>query len=143
MSEKDQKRKYFFANSLHRRLFWLFFLMGVVPALITAIGLYFFIFSITAQEIGFPEAIANYVLPAAWKVTQVLIVVVTAAIAVLLKIAHRMSHRMVGPYGRIVRELDECIAGTRAGPLKLRQADAFEPLVDRINTILKKLKSRR
>ena len=58
----------------------------------------------------------------------------------IFTIAHKITHRMIGPFDRIVRELDECVKDRRHGPIRLRKHDKFEPLVEQINILLDKLK---
>jgi len=136
MSIAAQKRKWFFANQLHREMFFLVFGAMVIPAALTAAGLFYLIFSVTAEQAGFPETIAYTLIPAAKRVLWILAVATPVAMALVLVFAHRLTHRMVGPFDRIVRELDECLKGTRQGPIKLRPRDKFQPLVDAINKLL-------
>ena len=52
-----------------------------------------------------------------------------------------ITNKIVGPYGRVIRELDEIIAGTRSTPIGLRPGDEmFQEIVKRINTLMAKLK---
>jgi len=53
--------------------------------------------------------------------------------------AYQLTHRIVGPFERIIRELDECLNEKRKGPLKLRKNDALWPMVEKINSLLEKL----
>lgn len=131
-------RKVFFANPLHREIFIIVLCAALVPMLITAIGLFYMIFNITAEQIGIPEAIAYNVIPAAQKVTMILFVVTPPLIAVILFMAHKVSHRIVGPFDRIVRELDQRVITKSRDPIKLRPGDKFQPLVDKINELLKR-----
>lgn len=53
-----------------------------------------------------------------------------------------VSNLMIGPYDRIVRELDEIIEGKRKGPLHLRNKDdMFAGLLRRINILIEKKNS--
>ena len=52
--------------------------------------------------------------------------------------AYYISHTLIGPHDRIIRELDEIIEGTRTEPLGVRRSDKmFSELIDRINTLIK------
>ena len=54
---------------------------------------------------------------------------------------YHTSNKLVGPYERILRELDEVVAGTRKTPIGTRKGDAlFEELLKRINVLIEKLK---
>ncbi len=139
MNEPKNKRKRLFANNLHKQIFLLVALAALVPLVIATVCLYYLIFGITAMEVGIPEAIAYNILPAARRVTIILFTAAPAAILAVLVIAHKVTHSIVGPFDRIVRELDEHLEGKGKGPIIIRKTDKFSPLVDRINKLLAKL----
>jgi hypothetical protein len=136
---KTNYRKRFFANKMHGELFWLVFGAATIPALLTTIFLYYFIFNVTAEQVGIPETIAHHIIPAAREVTRVLVFVVPFTILVILLISHKVSHRIVGPFDRIVREMRENLDGQRKGPINLRKADRFAPLVEQINKMIQRI----
>ncbi|MFC1666566.1 hypothetical protein ACFL0P_01660 [Candidatus Omnitrophota bacterium] len=138
---KQSRRKKVFANKMHREIFLLVFLASLLPALIVTVCLYYLIFNITAQQFGIPEAIAYNIIPAARKVILILWLVAPISILTILIFAYKISHRIIGPFDRIVRELDECIDGKKQGHVAIRKADKFRPLVDRINKLLDRLRS--
>ncbi|NQV04474.1 MAG: hypothetical protein HQ532_03150 [Candidatus Omnitrophica bacterium] len=130
------KRKRTFANKLHREIFWIVFLAAFLPASVVAICLYYLIFGITAEQFMIPEVIAYNIIPASRKVTTILAVAAPATILIILLIAHKLTHRIVGPFDRIVRELDECVKGKRKSHITVRKGDKFQPLTDKINKLL-------
>lgn len=134
------KRRAFFANKLHKELFLLIFLSILLPSGIITVALYYLIFNIVASQFGIPEAIAYNLIPAANKVVFILLTVAPVSILAILVFAHRVTHKIVGPYERIIRELDECIDGKRKTHLVIRKADRFLPLVNSINKLLDKVK---
>ena len=138
MSWFHNRRRRFFANRMHKDLFFIVVNAAVWPTLITAVFLYYLIFYITTEQIGIPEAVAANVIPAAKRVSGILWVLVPIIICAILFIAFKMTHRIMGPFDRIVRELDELIAGSKTTPIKIRDDDKFCPMVDRINTLLQK-----
>ena len=136
----DNKRgRRFFANSMHREIFFLVFCSALIPMFIATLGMYYLIFHITANQIGVPEVIAYHVLPAAKKVLLIIFIGTPLAIAVILYYSHKVTHHIVGPFDRITRELGESIDGKRKGPIKVRTKDKFAPLVNRINALLEKI----
>lgn len=137
---KQTFRRQFFANQMHREIFWVIFLAVFAPTVITTVSLFYLIFNITAEQIGIPEAIAYNILPAAQRVTIILLVTIPLAAVGILVLAHKLTHNIVGPFDRIVRELGECLEGKRQAHITIRQSDKFLPLVDRINQLLDKLK---
>lgn len=136
---ENKRKKVIFANRLHKEVLLLVFLAAIIPAIVVSLCLYYLIFNITASEIGIPEFIAYNVIPAAQKVTFILLVSAPTIILLILIFAYKVSHRIVGPFDRIIRELDETIEGKRKGPIVLRKGDKFLPLVERINKILAKI----
>ena len=136
----NNRRKRLFANGIHLEIFLLISFASLVPMLITGVSLFYLIFNVTAQQVGFPEAIAATIFPAARKVLMIVCVITPIVIIGILIFAHKATHRIVGPYDRILRELGECLAGTRQGPIVLRKKDKFQPLVDKINLLLERVK---
>lgn len=137
----ENKRQRTFANKFHREIFLLLVLAALIPALIATVLLYYMIFSITADQLLVPEAIAYNLLPAAKKVLFILAFTVPLSILAILLIAHNITHKIVGPFDRIVRELEECAEGTKKDHIHIRMKDKFRPLVDKINRLLDKLHS--
>jgi hypothetical protein len=139
---KQNRRKKFFANKLHLEIFLIVFLSSVLPATIVAIVLYYLIFGITADQLAIPEIIAYNVLPAARRVITILLFAAPASILILLFIAYKITHKIVGPFDRIVRELGQNIKGERHGPIILRKSDKFQILVEKINKLIKLLENK-
>ena len=60
------------------------------------------------------------------------------AMVILVFWTYLMSNRLVGPYDRVVRELDDVLSGKRKKPITIRKGDEmFEGLLKRINTLIK------
>ncbi|MCK9614926.1 MAG: hypothetical protein M0R48_05405 [Candidatus Omnitrophica bacterium] len=140
MIKFKNRRKKFFANPLHRQTFMLVFMAALVPATIVTICLYYLFYGITSAEVGFPEAIAYSIIPAARRVTAILILTAPLALLIILIFAYKITHRIVGPFDRIVYELDAHIKDRRSGHIKIRKSDKFHELVEKINRLLDKIK---
>ena len=139
MSNKNERRKKSFANKMHRDVFLLIFLASLLPALIVAICLYYLIFSVTASQFAIPEAIAYNIIPAAKRVTLILLIAAPVSILIILILVYKITHAIIGPFDRIVSELDEYLKGEKKGRILIRRADKFWPLVYRINKLLDRL----
>ncbi|MFC1508132.1 hypothetical protein ACFL60_00410 [Candidatus Omnitrophota bacterium] len=137
MNEKNRRKK-FFANKLHMEIFLLVFSASVIPVTIVTIALYYLIFGITADQLAIPEIIAYNIMPASARVITILLFATPASILILLFLAYKISHKIVGPFDRIVQNLDDCISGKRKGPITLRKGDKFQVLVEKINKLLDK-----
>lgn len=140
MNKQNKRRKLFFANKIHREIFIIIFCAAIFPAIITAFSLFYLFFQISAEQLGIPESIAYNLIPVAQRVITILFVATPISILIILIFAHKITHKMIGPFDRIVRELGESIDGTRQGPIILRKGDKFWPLVDKINILLEELK---
>ena len=56
-------------------------------------------------------------------------------------VTYMVSKRLLGPYERVLREMDEILAGKRKEPIKVRDADeVFKELLIRINVLLEKIR---
>ncbi|MBL7196459.1 MAG: hypothetical protein ISS47_00010 [Candidatus Omnitrophica bacterium] len=140
MNKQKNKRNRFFANKMHQEVFILIFCAALLPALIATISLFYLIFNITAEQLGIPEAIAYNLIPAARRVMTILFIATPLSILAILIFAHRITHRIIGPFDRIVKELAECIDSTEQEHINIRKNDKFRPLVDKINILLDRLK---
>jgi len=134
------KRKRIFANRMHRDLFLVILLASLLPAIVVTICLYYLIFSVTASQFAIPEVIAYNLIPAAKRVTIIIVVSAPIIISTIMIFAHKITHKIIGPFNRIIRELDEYIEGKKVGRIVIRKTDKFLPLVERINKLLDKLK---
>ena len=137
MTKKNRRIKTF-ANKMHKEIFLLVFMAAIVPAAIITFSLYYLIFGVTAEQFGIPEAIAYNIIPASRRVLAILLLATPFCIFSLLTLAYKLSHKIIGPFDRIVRELDEYVKGKRHGHMTVRKGDKFQPLVDRINKLLDK-----
>ena len=73
-------------------------------------------------------------------IIPVLVLTIAGMLVLLVCWAYHITHRIIGPHERVIRELDEVIAGTRKDPITARKDDdAFEELLSRINALIKKL----
>lgn len=138
--KKKNRRKRFLANKLHKDMFYLIFFAALIPAVIVTVLLYYLIFNITADQFGIPEVIAYNIIPAARRVIIILLYAAPLSIFVILMFAYKMTHKIVGPFDRIVRELDECAKGKKKDRIVIRESDKFSPLVKSINKLLDKIK---
>lgn len=137
------RRKSFFANTIHRKLFVLVSLAALVPTIIVSVSLYYLIFNITAEQMGIPEAIAYNIIPAARRVINILLIAAPLTMLAILIIAYKVTHKIIGPLDRINRELNEALVGQKIGPIIIRKTDKLWPLVDKINKLLAQLNRER
>jgi len=136
MRAPNNRRNKLFANELHRQTLLLIFLAILLPVIITIFCLYYLIFNITAMQFMIPEAIIHNVIPAAKRVTIILLISLPIIISIILFIAYKITHVIVGPFDRISEDLENRIKNRSNKPITLRKNDKFKPLVEKINKLL-------
>lgn len=137
---KKNKRRMGFANKVHKEIFYIIFFSALIPATIVAIALYYLIFNITAEEFSIPEAIAYHLIPAARRVIIILLFAAPVSLLAILTLAYKLTHKIVGPFDRVVKELNQCVEGNKRDHITIRKNDKFFPLVKSINKLLDKIK---
>ncbi|MBF0120679.1 MAG: hypothetical protein HQK79_17770 [Desulfobacterales bacterium] len=72
----------------------------------------------------------------------VIVAIISIMVLILVFWSYRTSNKLVGPYERILKELDEIIEGKRDKISPTREGDEmFEELLKRINLLVEKHKS--
>jgi hypothetical protein len=114
------------------------------PALVLAGCLYYLIWQTVAYELAIPELIHETLFPAFHRVNQILLVGVPLVSSVILFFAIQLSHRVAGPLDRIERELDTMVrTGNYKNPMRIRPKDELQPLVDKINSVIRGARRKR
>lgn len=134
----NKRKKKFLGTVFQKKLLFLVFAAAIIPAVLVAVCMYYLIFHLLAWQLVFPEAIAYNLMPVLQKVNLILLVSVPLSIFIIWMAALELSHKIAGPLYRMEKELDERIAGIKAGPIKLRKGDEFQLLVDKMNKLISK-----
>ena len=112
----------------------------IVPLVFVAGLLYYFVFTIMADQLGIPESIAYNLFPVINKINMILLLGIPPTLLILFMWGVVLSHRFSGPLERLEREV-ETIA--REGDFKkrivLRKNDDIKPVADSINKLLDKI----
>lgn len=115
----------------------------LIPSLFVGSCLYYLIFSILADQIGIPEAIASTLVPAVWDVNRILLIGFPVMFILLLIWGIFVSHRLAGPIERLNRELDYVInEKDHTHKIMLRKNDDLKVIADKINTLLEMVRCR-
>lgn len=156
MEKQPGKRKRFFANEMHRQIFLPVMWMSALPMVFSGIFIVLLIFNVVGKELNIPEAIiyncystgvevakstvggtsSGICVIYTKKLLSALAVATPLALILLMVLVYRITHRIVGPFDRLVKELGENISGERKGPIIIRENDKFAPLVEKINELL-------
>ncbi|MEA3328986.1 MAG: hypothetical protein U9Q08_04620 [Candidatus Omnitrophota bacterium] len=139
MKTNENKRKNFFiANKLHKEILIIVFVSMLLPVILVGITLHSLIFNIAAWEIGIPEAVFSVLLPAIKQVNFIVFIALPFVMLLLWFWALMATKRIVGPFDRLCREVDQRVKGTKTGRIQLRKGDALQELVDGFNRLLDK-----
>ena len=136
------RKFYLVRNRLERHYLRLIALSIILPTLLTGGCLYYIIFNLMAEQLGIPEVVAYHLLPVVDKVNIFLVIALPIVFVILLAVGLILTRKLVGPIGRLEREVDEIVAGNLSKRLKLRKDDELKPLIDDINILLDKLESK-
>ena len=133
------RRRKVFANPLHKELVKLFVLASIVPAIIVALCFYYYLLTtVGSAESLSSDTLTLSMVSAAKQVLTILIIAMPVCVLTILFFTRRATHMIIGPFDRVVREIDQSLEGKRKGPIHLRKGNKFKPLVDRINNLLEK-----
>jgi len=132
----DKRKGKLIGTPLQRKTLILVFSAAVVPTAIVGLCLYYLIFNMLAQQLGFPEAIAYNLLPVARKVNLVILIALPITLFIIWVLALELSHRIAGSLYRLENELEARISGSKKGAIHLREKDELKSLADKINKLI-------
>lgn len=129
----DKKRSLYKPTLYERKILGVIFLFATVPAVLVIV----FFFAL------FSDLIYSYIRSGlAGHFLDRFLVVGTLLILyyiILARVVFRFTNRLAGAYQRLLRELDEIIAGTRKAHFHLRKDDYAQELITRINKLIDRL----
>lgn len=130
----------FRATKLQFRYLMLVVISMLVPTLIVGSCLYYFIFTIMAEQLGIPEAIAINLMPVLNKINFMLIAGLIPLFMLLFLWGLILSHRFSGPLERVEKDLDKILEGDTSIRFKVREKDDIKGIVDKLNKLIERLK---
>lgn len=135
---KNVKRtKYLTGRPAERRYLMLLLVSMLVPLVFVGGCLYYLIFMVMADQLGIPESIAINLFPVIEKINVVLLIGVPPILLLMVAWGVFLSHRFVGPFDRLEKELDLMTDGKEYSKrIILRKNDDLKPIADRINKLL-------
>jgi len=131
---KGFKRSLFKTSKFQRPVLNLLIGFGLAMATLTIICLAFLFYSMV-DAVESPERSATTM-----KTTMSLALVLIPFIAILgVVLAYVITNRLLGPFERILRELDEVVAGRSKGPIGARKCDLLaNEILERVNVLISK-----
>ncbi len=137
---KVKRRLFAIHNKYQKKIISLVFFASFVPVMIAILLVFLLIFSILKAEISNAEAITYVILPAALTSAAGIAIIVPIAILIILWWAYKVSNRLVGPLGRLGKELDRRIQDNSRDHITFRKGDDLCDLADKINVLLDRMK---
>ncbi len=139
MGKKIVPRRRIIANKFHFELIKLFVIACLVPAIIVALLFYYYLNTSVASTVLLSScAPVSDVVSNAHIILIALFILTPVGVLSILFFTRKVTHTIVGPYDRILREIDDIIEGKKKTPIQLRKGDKFQSLVDRINKLVDK-----
>ena len=132
--------RFFRGSKLQFRYLMLVIISMLVPTLIVGSCLYYFIFTIMAEQLGIPEAIAINLIPVLKKINFMLITGLIPLFLLLFLWGLILSHRFSGPLERVEKDLDKILEGDTSIRFKVREKDDIKGIVDKLNKLIERLK---
>lgn len=130
----------FTKNRLQLKYLMLIVVAMLVPSLLVGSCLYYFIFTVMAEQLAIPESIAMNLIPVLDKINAILVVGLIPLFMLLFIWGLILSHRFLGPIERLERDLDKILAGDLSVRLKVRDKDDLKDIIDKLNKVLDKIR---
>ena len=130
----------FTKNRLQLKYLMLIVVAMLVPSLLVGSCLYYFIFTVMAEQLAIPESIAMNLIPVLDKINAILVVGLIPLFILLFIWGLILSHRFLGPIERLERDLDKILAGDLSVRLKVRDKDDLKDIIDKLNKVLDKIR---
>ena len=134
MEQKQPVRKPFIVNQFETKILKIVFASAGIPVFIV-IGLLYSMFSDLVYTY-LNSGMASHFLDEFFILSCFLIVGYFICVGL---IAYRFSHRLVGAFPRILRELDEVVSGGSRNHIHIRKDDYAHELIERVNKLIDKL----
>jgi len=134
------RRNLFTARTVQARYLILIIVAMIVPALIVGSCLYYFIFTVMAEQLAIPESIAMNLIPVLKKINTMLVVGLIPLFVLLFLWGLMLSHRFAGPLKRVEDDLDKILEGDYSVRFKVRENDDMKNIINKLNRLLERLK---
>ncbi len=111
----------------------------IVPTVFIGGCLYYFIFTVMAEQIALPDVIARDLLPVVTRINYLLAVGLPLFFIVMLTWAVILSYRFVAPLERLEEDIKAIDEGDYSVRLKIDKDHDLGPIADVINDLVDKL----
>ena len=134
MEQKQPVRKPFMINQFEGKILKIVFASAGIPVFIVIGFLYSMFSDLVFTYLN--SGMASHFLGEFFVLSCLLIVGYFVCVGL---IAYRFSHRLVGAFPRILKELDGVVAGSSRNHIHIRKDDYAQELIERVNKLIDKL----
>ncbi|MDP8298597.1 MAG: HAMP domain-containing protein [Candidatus Tantalella remota] len=111
----------------------------LIPTVFVGGCLYYFIFTVMAEQIALPDVIARDLLPVIREINFVLAIGLPVVFMLLLAWAVMLSYRFVAPLERLEEDLQRIDEGDYSVRLQMSRDHDLSPITDVINDLVQQL----
>ena len=111
----------------------------IIPTVFVGGCLYYFIFTVMAEQIGLPDVVARDLVPVIQRINVVLAVGLPAVFLVLLTWAVILSYRFVAPLERLEEDIQRIDEGDYSVRLQINEDHDLSPIAGVINDLVEQL----
>ncbi|MBD3379320.1 MAG: HAMP domain-containing protein [Candidatus Omnitrophica bacterium] len=126
-------------RSLQSRYLFLIILSMIIPTVFVGGCLYYFIFTVLAEQIALPDFIARDLLPVVYRINLILAVGLPIVFVGMLSWAVVLSYRFVAPLERLEEDIKRIDEGDYSVRLQVNKDHDLKPIADVINDLVDKL----
>ena len=114
----------------------------VIPTVFVGGCLYYFMFTILADQLALPDVIAQHLLPVIEQINLTLVIGLPIVFIGLLTWARVLSYRFVAPLERLEEDLEKIDNGDYSARLEISEDHDLAPVADIINDLVRQLETR-
>ena len=111
----------------------------IIPTAFVGGCLYYFIFTVMAEQLALPDVIALNLLPVIHKINYLLLLGLPVLFVVMLGWAVFLSYRFIAPLERLEVDLEKIDKGDYSVRLQISKDHDLGPIADVINDLVDKL----
>lgn len=111
----------------------------IIPTVFVGGCLYYFIFTVMAEQLALPDMIARNLLPVIYQINVILLIGLPIVFGIMITWAIILSYRFVGPLERLEEDLERIDNGDYSVRLQIRKDHDLSPITDVINDLVDQL----
>jgi signal transduction histidine kinase len=115
----------------------------IIPTVFVGGCLYYFIFTVMAEQIGLPDVVARDLVPVIQRINVILAIGLPVVFLLLLTWAVILSYRFVAPLERLEEDIKRIDEGDYSVRLQINEDHDLSPVAGFINDLVEKLQNRK